>query len=208
MKLLSLTESIKLVKKYGVQFAPSRQAGTAEEAARAAEELGFPVALKLISSKISHKTDIGGVALNIENSAGARKAFARMRKLRGFKGVLVQKMVRGKEIIIGGKRDEQFGPTILFGLGGIFVEVFKDYTVRVCPITVRDAREMVQGIKAYPILAGFRSKKGVNIKAIEKDLLKVNRLLMKEKNIRELDINPLIASAKGVTAVDARVVVD
>ena len=145
MKLLSLTESIKLVKKYGVQFAPSRQAGTAEEAARAAEELGFPVALKLISSKISHKTDIGGVALNIENSAGARKAFARMRKLRGFKGVLVQKMVRGKEIIIGGKRDEQFGPTILFGLGGIFVEVFKDYTVRVCPITVRDAREMVQG---------------------------------------------------------------
>ena len=208
MKLLSLTESIKLVKKYGVQFAPSRQAGTAEEAAKAAEELGFPVALKLISSKISHKTDIGGVALNIENSAGARKAFARMRKLRGFKGVLVQKMVRGKEIIIGGKRDEQFGPTILFGLGGIFVEVFKDYTVRVCPITVRDAREMVQGIKAYPILAGFRSKKGVNIKAIEKDLLKVNRLLMKEKNIRELDINPLIASAKGVTAVDARVVVD
>ena len=208
MKLLSLTESIKLVKKYGVQFAPSRQAGTAEEAARAAEELGFPVALKLISSKISHKTDIGGVALNIENSAGARKAFARMRKLRGFKGVLVQKMVRGKEIIIGGKRDEQFGPTILFGLGGIFVEVFKDYTVRVCPITVRDAREMVQGIKAYPVLAGFRSKKGVNIKAIEKDLLKVNRLLMKEKNIRELDINPLIASAKGVTAVDARVVVD
>ena len=208
MKLLSLTESIKLVKKYGVQFAPSRQAGTAEEAARAAEELGFPVALKLISSKISHKTDIGGVALNIENSARARKAFARMRKLRGFKGVLVQKMVRGKEIIIGGKRDEQFGPTILFGLGGIFVEVFKDYTVRVCPITVRDAREMVQGIKAYPVLAGFRSKKGVNIKAIEKDLLKVNRLLMKEKNIRELDINPLIASAKGVTAVDARVVVD
>ncbi|MEK6941800.1 MAG: acetate--CoA ligase family protein, partial [archaeon] len=108
--------------------------------------------------------------------------------------------------IIGGKTDENFGPTILFGLGGIFVETFKDYSVRVCPITPLDAKEMVQEIKAHQILIGLRGKKGANIPLIEKEILKVSKMLLSEKKIKELDLNPLIATPHDVVAVDTRIV--
>ncbi len=207
MAVLSLVESMKLAEKYGIEFAPYFYARNEKELESACGKIGFPAAIKLVSNTISHKTDVGGVVLNIKSIAEAKRAFLQLRKLGGFEGVVVQKMLKGKEIIIGGKQDAQFGPTILFGMGGIFVEVFRDYSIRICPITSKDAKEMVREIKSFKLLEGYRGKAGVDIKAVEKELLKVSRMLMKEKRIKEMDFNPLMATERGVIAVDARIVV-
>lgn len=207
MKTLSLPESVKLVKKYGIKFARSETARNGKELALACKKTGFPVAMKIISSKISHKTDAGGVQLNIASLSEAKKVFSRMGKLKGFESVLVQEMLRGKEIIIGGKRDVQFGPTILVGLGGIYVEVFRDFQIGICPVSRKTAREMVENLKAYPILKGMRGKKGVNLPKVFEAIVKASRLMVKEKTVQELDLNPVIATPKEVIAVDARVVV-
>ena len=207
MAVLSFLESMKLAEKYGIEFAPYFYARNGKELESAGRKIGFPAAIKLVSSTISHKTDVGGVVLNIRSIAEAKRAFSKLRKLGGFEGVVVQKMLKGKEIIIGGKQDEQFGPTILFGMGGIFVEVFRDYSIRICPITGKDAKEMVREIKGFKLLEGYRGKPGVNIKAVERELFKVSRMLMKEKRIKEMDFNPLMATRQGVIAVDARVVI-
>ncbi|MEK6958180.1 MAG: acetate--CoA ligase family protein [archaeon] len=208
MRTLSLPESIELAKKYGIEFAEYATARNEAELGKACSKMGFPVAMKIISPKISHKTDSGGVKINIANPNEAKKEFTEMRKLRGFEGVLVQEMLHGKEVIIGGKRDVQFGPTVLFGLGGIYVEVFKDYNIGICPLKKSDAREMVQSLKSYPILRGAREKRGVDLKAIEEAILKVSKLMQKEKQVQELDLNPLIATSEGVKAVDARIIVE
>src|SRR3990167_486821 len=189
MAVLSFPESMKLAEKYGIEFAPYFYARNEKELESAGRKIGFSAAIKLVSSTISHKTDVGGVVLNIRSIAEAKRAFAQLRKLGGFEGVVVQKMLKGKEIIIGGKQDMQFGPTILFGLGGIFVEVFRDYSIRICPITQKDASEMVNEIRGHKLLSGYRGKAGVDIRAIENELLKVSRMLMQEKGIKELDIN-------------------
>ena len=207
MPTLNLFDSMKIAKKHGIKFVETIPAKTEKETIDACKKIGFPVAMKLVSSKISHKTDAGGVILNIDSNKEAANAFNKLKKLAGFKAVAVQKMVKGIEIIIGGKTDENFGPTILFGLGGIFVETFKDYSLRVCPISPFDAKEMVHEIKALQILKGVRGKKGANIPLIEKELLKISKMLLKEKKIKELDLNPLIATPTNLIAVDARIVV-
>ncbi len=206
MPTLNLLESMKIVQKHGIKFVETIPAKTEKQAIAACKKIGFPVAMKLVSSKISHKTDAGGVILNINSDKEAVNALTKLKKLSGFRFAAVQKMVKGIEIIIGGKTDENFGPTILFGLGGIFVETFKDYSVRVCPITPLDAKEMVQEIKAHQILIGLRGKKGANIPLIEKEILKVSKMLLSEKKIKELDLNPLIATPHDVVAVDTRIV--
>jgi len=190
-----------------VNFVPTISARTEAEVIRACHKIGFPLAIKLSSSIISHKTDVGGVVLNVHSNNDAIHAFLKLKKKKGFESVVVQKMVSGTEIIIGGKLDENFGPTILFGMGGIFVETFKDYSLRICPITSRDASEMISSIKGIALLKGTRGQKGTNLKLIQKELLKVSRLLVKEKQIKELDLNPLIATQKSVLAVDARIIV-
>ena len=177
-----------------------------------AKALGFPLAMKIISKDISHKSDVGGVKLDIKNFEEARTAFHQIMKNAKKKvpkakidGIFVQKMVLGKQIIIGGKNDEQFGQTILFGLGGIFVEVLKDVSLRICPIEEKNAKEMIQEIKGYPILKGIRGEKSINFKELEKTLVNTSNLLMKSK-IKELDINPLIANEKEIIAVDVRII--
>jgi len=207
MAVLPLTESMRLAEKHGIRFAPHFFARNEELLEKGCLKVGFPVAIKIVSSTISHKTDVGGVVLNIKSIAEARRTFSKLRKLDGFEGVVVQRMMKGKEIIIGGKQDEQFGPTILFGMGGIFVEVFRDYSIRICPITRKDAREMVREIKSFKLLEGYRGKPGVDVNAVERELLKVSKMMMKERRIKELDLNPLMATKQGVVAVDARVVV-
>ena len=122
-----------------------------------------------------------------------------------IQGNFVQQFIEGKQIIVGGKIDQQFGPTILFGLGGIFVELMKDVSLRICPINHEEAKEMISEIKGYPILKGIRGEKSINLKELEYVLIKVNNLMMKEK-IKEIDINPLIANEKEVIAVDVRVI--
>lgn len=207
MPVLDVLESQKLLKKYKIPVASSvfcRKEGSLKEALKRGRS---PVAIKLVSPEITHKTEVEGVKLGISSLEMAKKAFSQLAKIRGFKGVLVQEMASGTEVIIGGKRDPTFGPVLLFGLGGIFVEVMKDFSLRVCPISASDADEMVREIKGYKILSGFRDAKPVKIPAIKDCLLKTSKLMMHEDNVKELDINPLIVNEREIKAVDARVVI-
>ena len=207
MKTLALDESVKLAEKYGIRFAKTVSAKTEHEMEAACRRIGFPVAMKVISPKISHKTESGGVKVGIHTMEDAKDAFRKMRSLQGFEGVIVQQMVRGIEIIIGGIRDVQFGPAVLFGSGGIYAEIFKDVTLRLCPVDRKTALEMVKGIKAYPILAGARGTEGADTDEIVKAIMGVSRMMVKETSVNELDLNPLMATKTHLYAVDARVVV-
>ncbi len=207
MVLLDLLESKRLLEKYGIKFARGELISKESALANACKKFGFPLAMKIYSPKITHKTDIGGIKLNIQNLEEAKTAFRQLSGISGFKGAYLQKMLSGTEIIIGGKLDAQFGPVVLFGLGGIYVELLKDVSMRVCPISEKDAEEMIGEIKGYALLSGARGKQKANIPKIKSYLLRVSKLMMKEK-IAELDINPLFATGNEVLAVDARVVKD
>lgn len=208
---MDFMKSKALLEKYGINFVKGELVKKESELPKLCKKLGFPLAMKIVSKQILHKTDVGGVILNIENEKQAFQAFNKIKKNVKQKkpkakidGIFVQQFIKGREIIIGGKKDEQFGQTILFGLGGIFVELLKDVSIRICPIERKDAKEMISEIKGYPILKGLRGQKPINFKKLEDTLLKVNKLLLKEK-VNELDINPLIASGKDLVAVDARI---
>jgi len=200
-----------LLSKYKIGFPSTYLASSMHGAILVARKFGFPVAMKVVSPSVLHKSDRGGVMLDIKSAAEAEKAYhLLMERYRGVKigGVLVQKMAGGKdsvELIVGGKKDAQFGSLIMLGLGGIFVEVMKDVTFRVCPITESDATAMIHELKSYPILAGARGRKPINERALVSTLLKVSALLEKE-NPKEFDINPLIADSSGCTAVDMRII--
>lgn len=206
--MLSAKQSAALLRKYRIPTAKSTVVADEDGAARAAKKIGYPVAIKVDSEDIIHKTDSGVVAFGLENERELRAAFKRVMHRAGkakVRGVVVQENLTGTEIIIGGKHDSQFGETVLFGIGGIFVEVFKDVALRVTPFSRKEAGEMVREIKGYPILQGTRGKKGVNTRAIVDTIMKVQRL-MDDNEIAELDINPLFADEKGVKAVDVRVI--
>jgi len=197
-----------LLSKYGISHPKTEVALTRVRASEAAKKMGFPVALKILSDQVLHKTDRGGVLLGLKNDDEVQKGYdlllARFSHVK-INGIIVQKMA-GKEaveLIIGGKKDAQFGQLIMLGMGGIFVEVMRDVVFRVCPITKKDAEEMICELKAYPILAGARGRKPVNKTAIVNTLVKVSELLQKE-NPAEFDINPLMADEKGCVAVDMR----
>lgn len=171
--------------------------------------MGFPVAMKVVSPSVLHKSDRGGVLLGISGAQEATKAYnLLMERYSGVPvdGVLVQKMA-GKgaiELIVGGKRDSQFGQLLMLGLGGIFVEVFRDVSFRVCPVSKEDAQSMIKELRAYPILAGARGRKPVNQQALVSTILKVSALLLNE-DPAEFDINPLLAGEKECIAVDMRI---
>lgn len=193
----------------GIKLIPFRFCQAKEEAIRAGDQLGYPVALKAFSRQVTHKTEIGGVMLNIGSGKEMALAWEKIRqRTQGYQldGTMVQKMARkGIELIVGGKQDPQFCQLILFGLGGIYVEVFRDISVRVCPISKQDADEMIHEIKAYPLIGGVRGLKPVNEKALQELLLKVSDFLVAKKP-KELDLNPVIADAKGYDVVDYRIV--
>ena len=188
---------------------------TVDEAVRLAAEIGFPVAVKLVSRRIVHKTDVGGVCLNLRDDAAVREAFVQIQKRltqdgRGevMEGVLVQPMISGGvELMIGVTQDPSFGPLIGFGLGGIHVEILKDVCFRITPMTDRDAKEMVRSIKGYRLLEGYRGHPPADIEAIENLLLRVSRLVEEVPEISELDLNPVIAlpPGRGCLIVDARI---
>jgi len=206
MVLLNVVDSMKLLRKYSIPVVKQEIVETPSRLKNACERIGFPLVMKIVSPKISHKTEVGGIKLNIHSLEEAKQAFSELKKLKGIESVLLQKQLKGAEVIVGGKRDAQFGPTILFGLGGVFVEVFEDVSLRLCPITLRDAGKMVTEIKGFSVLKGFRGEKPANISAIKQVLLKASEIMQKEK-IKELDINPLIVDEKKAIAVDARIVV-
>ena len=182
-----------------------------EEALRAGEKLGYPLAAKIVSPDVLHKSDVGGVALNVD-AASLGEVLLRMKRIAEegkyrFEGVLLERMAPpGVETIIGAKRDPQFGPVLMFGLGGIFVEVFKDVSFRVAPIGREDAEEMISELKAYPVLKGIRGRKPSDIEGIIETLLSVSKMVTELEEIREVDLNPVIVYEKGCRVVDARVI--
>jgi acetyl-CoA synthetase (ADP-forming) len=187
-----------------------------DEAVKFAEKIGFPIVLKIVSPDIIHKSDIGGVMVGLKNNDDIRRAYDQI--LQNVKkhdpkaritGVLVQEMApAATEVIVGAIKDPQFGPAIMFGLGGVFVEVLKDVTFRVAPITEDDAREMISEVKAYPLLKGYRNTPPADIAAITKILLNTSKLVMDHQEIKELDLNPVIVYEKGAKTVDARIILE
>jgi len=212
--LLTEVESKQLLHDAGVPVTLSRLATTADEAASTASALGFPIVLKIVSPDIAHKSDVGGVALGLEDADAVRAAYqAMMEKVKAnapgarIEGVAVQQMAAsGTEVIIGTTTDPQFGPVMMFGLGGIFVEVMKDVAFRIIPLEARDASQLVREIKAFPVLEGVRGQAGADLAALEKMILQVSEFALQHPEVSELDLNPVIARPDGAIAVDARVV--
>jgi len=215
MKLLNLYKSMKIMQKYKIPIPKIKLTKNVVQAIKAAKEIGYPVVIKIVSSYITHKTDVGGVHVNLKNEKELKVAYTNMlkrisRKLSKSKvdGILVQKMVEnGQEIIIGVKKDEQFGHVIMFGLGGIFTEVFNDVSIRIVPIDKKDADNMIKEIKGAKILVGYRDK-SYNLKSLKEILLKISNLVTKNPKIREMDVNPVIVSSRGAIAVDSRVILE
>jgi acyl-CoA synthetase (NDP forming) len=212
--VLTEHEAKKLLAKYEIAVTKESMAESADEAYAIASQIGTPVAMKISSPDISHKSDVGGVELNIAASdakATYDKIISRINKAvpdARIEGILVQQMAPpGHEIIVGLKKDAQFGHALMFGLGGIFVEVYKDVSFRVTPIGIKEALDMISEIKGYPILKGIRGRKPADIDAIARVLVSVSEMAQKE-NIIELDINPLIAGETGAIAVDARALIE
>ena len=214
--LLSEVESKKLLEKAGIPVIDTRLARTKKEAASLSRELGFPVVLKIVSPDVAHKSDVGGVKIGLSSTAQVLRAYTEIvsgvRKMvpeARIEGVSVQKMARpGVEIIIGMSEDAQFGPVIMFGLGGTWVEVLKDVSFRVTPVTDWDAAEMVREIRGFALLQGYRGQEPVDVSFLEKLITKVSDFIENNPQVRELDINPLIAYGDGAIAVDARMYIE
>ena len=215
---LTTRESIDVLDAYGIRVCRSGFARNEEEAVSVAEQVGYPVVMKMTSKTTSHKTDVGGVRVNIQNADQLRAEYGDLiEKLKqkdlldGLEGVIIQEMVKGsREMVCGVATDPQYGPMVMFGLGGVFIEVMKDVTFRMAPLTDIDADEMIRGVKAYQLLQGARGTTPAQIDQLRECLLRISQLVQDFPSITELDINPLIISEKngeGI-AVDGRIKVD
>src|SRR5438477_397468 len=212
--LLNEVEAKQLLEQAGVPVSPARLARTEDEAAAMADEIGYPAVLKIVSPQITHKSDVGGVELNLASRDDVAAAFERI--LASVKqhapdatveGVAVQRMEQpGIEVIVGMTKDPQFGPVMMFGLGGVLVEVLKDVAFRVVPIEERDARQMIEEIKGYPVLEGYRGRDPADVGELRELLLQVSRFIEEHPDVEELDLNPVFAYKDGAIAVEARVV--
>jgi acetyltransferase len=205
---LSAGEVYRILDAYGIPPAEFRMASDEKEAQMKAEEIGYPVVVKADSEALVHKSDIGGVALNLKDKEAVASAVLGMKKIDGDGDIrfLVQKYHPGGiEVICGAKAETEAGHMILFGLGGVHVEILKDVTFNLTPLTPKEAEDMVLEIKGAPLLRGFRGQKGVNIRAIQEVLLRLSQMVTDLPMIRELDLNPLLAFEKRVRVVDARI---
>ena len=214
--LLTEIEAKELLKEAGLSVVDTRLATSKEEAISISQQVGFPAVLKIASADVVHKSDAGGVKLDLETAEQVGKAYddilGAIKKeypQAKIQGVSVQKMARpGVEVIIGMSKDAQFGPVLMFGLGGILVEILKDVSFRIVPLVKRDAAEMIREIKGYPLLEGYRGQEPVDVANLENLILKVSDFVEKNPDIEELDLNPIFAYKDGAVAVDARVVLE
>jgi acyl-CoA synthetase (NDP forming) len=208
--LLGFRETKQLLKKYKIPIVKGKVIKTKKEAFLFAKKFGYPLVLKILSSKILHKTDIDGVILDIQDKKALLEAFLKIEKLAKKKKaeILIQKQKRGIEIITGAKKDPVFGPIVMFGLGGIFVEVFQDVSFRLAPITKREAKEMIGEIKSYKLLKGYRKREKVNLEKMVEILVNLSKLINNEKGIKEVDLNPIIANQKEVLVVDPKLLIN
>ena len=212
---LTTRESIDVLDAYGIRVCKSGFAKSEDEAVTIADSIGYPVVMKMTSKTTSHKTDVGGVRVNIQSAEQLRAEYQDLISkleakglLEGLEGVIIQEMVKGnREMVCGIATDPQYGPMMMFGLGGVFIEVMKDVTFRIAPLTDIDAKEMIKSVKAYKLLEGARGTTPAQMEQIEETLLRLSQLVNDFKFIDELDINPLLISEKtgeGI-AVDGRI---
>ena len=214
-KNLTEFEAREVLTAYGIPVVKGEIADSFDKALAIANKIGYPVVLKVVSKDIIHKTEVDGVVLDVKNEKELKLGYNQI--LRSVKlhkpkaeidGVFVQEMASGGyEVIIGGKLDHTFGHVILFGFGGIFVEIFNDVSFRIVPITKEDALEMIEEIKATKILKGYRGRKPADMNALVSLLLKTSKLLQESPEIRELDINPVFALHDKAVAADARIII-
>lgn len=209
-------ESKKILQAYSIPTVETIVAETKEKAVHAAEKIGFPVVLKLHSDTITHKSDVGGVKLNIQTKEAVIEAYETIKQnllkkhqASDFGGVTVQKMINlsGTEILIGSLADSQFGPVMMFGTGGVLVEVFKDYALELPPLNATLAKRMIEKTKISKVLKGVRNKKGIDFALLEKIMINFSKLILEHPMILECDINPLLASHENIIALDARFVI-
>lgn len=213
MALISQKDTKKILKKYNIPYVSQKIAASPEKAVNISKKIGFPVVFKIDSPDIIHKSDFGAVITNIKDETDAEISYHKIiensldkNPNAKINGVLIQKQLYGRELIIGMKRDKQFGPVLLFGLGGIFVEIFNDVSRRIAPIFKNDAIEMIKEIKSKKILDDFRGQKAVKKHELVSILLKLSELSLKEKKISEIDFNPVISNSKESVVVDARMI--
>ena len=214
--MLTEFESKRILKQMGISVVETKLAKTQKEAVSLSQKIGFPVVLKIASPDVIHKSDSGGVKLSLNNAAEVKKAYDEiLKKVKrqypkaAVHGVSVQKMVRpGTEVIVGTSQDPQFGPVIMFGLGGIFVELLKDVSFRVIPVKRKDAQEMIEEIKGYPLLQGYRGKEPASLTALVEIILKISKFVEQNSQIKELELNPVFAYRNKAIAVDARIILE
>jgi len=210
------TEAKAICTEYGIPVTKFKLAKNEAEAVKFADAVGYPVVLKIVSPDIIHKSDVGGVLVDLKNARDVENGYTKIIKnvkrhneKARIVGILVQEMAPpSTEVIVGMTKDPQFGQALMFGLGGIFVEVLKDVTFRIAPITADEAREMINEVKAYPLLKGYRGTPPADIEAISKILLSTSKLVMEHNEIKELDLNPIMVYRKGAKTVDARIILE
>ena len=215
-KFLLEPEAKTVCKDYEIPITDFRVAKNRAEGVKFAEKIGYPVVLKIVSPNIIHKSDVGGVIVNVKDAKDFQNAYRQiMDNVKKHKpkakivGILVQEMApQSTEVIVGATKDPQFGPALMFGLGGIFVEILKDVAFRIAPITEDEAREMITSVRAYPLLKGYRNTPPADIDAIVRILLNTSRLVMEHQEIKELDLNPIMVYEKTAKTVDARIILE
>ncbi len=208
------TEAKELLREYGIPVPDFKLIKSEDEIVGLAKEINFPLVMKIVSPDIIHKTDAGGVKVGIKDEKEAKTAYQdiiykvkKYKKEAKISGVIAYSMIpQGTEIIIGMMKDLHFGPVIMFGLGGIFVEILKDISFRILPIEARDAEEMISEIKGYQILKGIRGEEPKDIEAIKDILLKISQLTLENPEIKEIDLNPVFVFNEGLQVVDARMI--
>jgi acetyl-CoA synthetase (ADP-forming) len=215
-KNLLESEAKEICREYGIPVTKFKVAKEEDEAVKVAEEIGYPVVLKIVSPDIIHKSDIGAVILNLKTAHEIKEAYRKIlsnvknkQPKARISGVIVQEMAPDStEVIVGAIKDQQFGPSVMFGLGGIFVEVLKDVAFRIAPITMQEAELMITEIKAYPVLKGYRNQPSLDTSAIAEVIVNTSKLVTDHREIKELDLNPVMVYEDGVKTVDARIILE
>lgn len=190
----------------GVKTTEFFWARDAQGAIRFANQIGYPVVVKVVSPEVVHKSDVGGVAVGVSGDEKLAEVYTEMGKIKGFSGIIVEEMVRGIELIVGMKLDQQFGPVVLLGVGGTAVEIYKDVALRMAPIFEKDVDSMLKSIKARPLLEGYRGSEPINIEALKKMLLAFSDMVMEfGEEVDSIDLNPVICNASKCVVTDARI---
>jgi acetyl-CoA synthetase (ADP-forming) len=213
-KNLLENEAYEVLSSYGVHVSPYKLVHSLREAEDAVKAMGFPVVLKIVSPDIVHKSDVGGVKIGIESLSQLRESYGELMKNveknapnAKVVGVLVVKMApKSVEVVVGMLRDQTFGPTVMFGLGGILVEIMKDVVFRIAPVSKEEALEMIKKVKGYPLLSGFRGSKPLDVESLAELISKVSKIAIDNSVIDQMDLNPVIVYEKGLAIVDARII--